>query len=97
MFNDCYLKFASEAEAVATLYTVTPAVLDEEGAVVSEAVLQPNYRNIDVLGVLYDNADPENPVAIPGWHVNVRLLPGEDAAPLEPFKVIPTQPRRVWA
>lgn len=100
--QDFYLKFASEAEAVAILYTVTPEVTDEEGNVTQEAVQQPNYRNIDVLGVIYERApdprpDPYEPVPVPGFHVNVRLLSGEDAAPLEPFKVIPTQPRRVWA
>ena len=100
--QDFYLKFADEAEAVAILYTVTPEVTDEEGNVTQEAVQQPNYRNIDVLGVIYERApdplpDPYAPVPVPGFHVNVRLLPDEDAAPLEPFKVIPAQPRRVWA
>lgn len=96
MFNDLYLKFADEAEANSILYTVTPEVLDDEGNVITEAQTQPNYRNIDVLGVIYNNTDPENPVVIPGWHVNVRVI-DEDTAPLEPFVVIPVNPRRVWA
>ena len=100
--KDFYLKFADEAEAVSILYTVTPEVLDDEGNVTQQASTQPNYRNIDVLGTIYERApdplpDPYEPVPVAGWHVNVRLLSGEDAAPLEPFKVIPTQPRRVWA
>lgn len=101
---DFYLKFASEAEANSVLYTVTPAVLDEEGNVVSEETTTPNYRNIDVLGTLYEKPPiplPEDyaPVALDGWHVNVRVVDGEDGTPLESFKVNP-EPlvwRRVWA
>ena len=100
--QDFYLKFADEAEAVSILYTVTPEVLDDEGNVTQEAQTKPNYRNIDVLGELYDpipDPMPEgySPVALPGWHVNVRVMPDEDSAPLEVYSVIPTQPRRVWA
>ena len=100
---DYYLKFASEDEAKAVLYTVTPAVLNEEGEVVTEEQVKPNYMNIDVLGVLYEKqeiVDPENPpepVPLDGWHVNVRLVDGEDGNALQPFAVVPTQPRRVWA
>lgn len=62
------------------------------------------YQNIDVLGVIYNNdavLDADGNVLTPatpldGWHVNVRLVDGEDAAVLEPFAVVPTQPRRVW-
>ena len=79
--TDLYLKFADEAEAKSVLYT------DE----------QPNYQNIDVLGVIYNNTDPENLVVIPGHHVNVRLIDGEDSAALEKFAVIPVNPRRIWA
>ena len=95
--KDFYLKFADEAEAVSILYTITPEVLDDEGNVTQQASTQPNYRNIDVLVPLVNNTDPENPVAVPGWHVNVRLIDGEDGTALEPFSVIPTNPRRVWA
>ena len=107
--TDFYLKFASEEEARTVLYTVTPAVyeVDEEGnttdVVVTEEQVKPNYMNIDVLGVLYEKqeiVDPENPpepVPLDGWHVNVRLVDGEDGNALQPFAVVPTQPRRVWA
>ena len=74
---DYYLKFADEAEANAVLYA------DE----------QLNYRNIDVLGVLYTDDLP-----LDGWHVNVRVVDGEDGSKLESFKVNP-EPltwRRVW-
>lgn len=107
--TDFYLKFASEEEANAVLYTVHPAVYEvdmETGAptdkVVSEEYTTPNYRNIDVLGVLYEKqeiVDPENPpepVPLEGWHVNVRVVGDEDSAPLQPFAVVPTLPRRIW-
>ena len=31
-----------------------------------------------------------------GWHVNVRLMPGEGCAPLESYKTTPSSPLRVW-
>jgi hypothetical protein len=102
MYIDLYLKFADEAEADSVLYTVHPATLDEDGVTVSEQYTTPNYQNIDVLGIMYVDQpipDPENPpppIPEEGWHVNVRVVEGEDAAPLEPFAVFPTLPRRVW-
>jgi hypothetical protein len=62
-----------------------------------------NYANIDTLGVLYERQeiiDPENPpepIPLPGWHINIRLVEGEDAEPLQAYEVHPTVPRRVWA
>lgn len=103
MWTDLYLKFNSEAEANSVLYTTHPAQLDDDGVTISEEYTTPNYMNIDVLGVLYENQpipDPENPptpIPLPGWHVNVRVLATEDPTPLEPYAVVPTQPRRVWA
>lgn len=100
--QDFYLKFASEEEAQAVLYTTTPAVTDEEGNVVTEAVVKANYMNIDVLGVLYEKqeiVDPENPpepVALEGWHVNVRVVDGEDGQSLQQYSVVPANPRRIW-
>jgi len=35
--------------------------------------------------------------ATPGWHVNVRLVDGEDASSLQPYQVNPATPVRVWA
>ena len=101
---DFYLKFASEEEAKSVLYTVTPAVSDEETGVVTEEQVKPNYMNIDVLGVLYEKqkiVDPENPptpIPYDGWFVNVRVI-NEEATDLEPFRVDPepTTPARVWA
>lgn len=95
--TDLYLKFKDEAEAVFVLYEITPATDTEE------AVLKPKYRNIDTLGILYekqeviDQENPPTPIPLDGWHVNVRVV-GEDATPLEPFKVNPKPQhwRRVW-
>lgn len=67
----------------------------------TERVLTPKYRNIDVLGTIYERAPdpvPEDyePVPLSGFHVNVRVIDGEDASVLEPYLVIPTNPRRIW-
>jgi len=53
---------------------------------------QSNYANIDTIGVIYKDEQ-----AIPGWHVNVRLVDGEDAEALKSFEVTPETPMRVWA
>ena len=82
-----YLTFSSEEEANAALYTESC----------------PNYINIDTLGVIHKptgelDAD-DNPVMAPvaGWHVNVLVVDGEDASPLEAYRVYPVTPHRVWA
>jgi hypothetical protein len=103
--TDLFLRFADEAEAQSILYTSVPTEFDEEGNVTA-ADKRPNYANIDTIGIIYKptgetllGEDGEYPemAPLPGWHVNVRLMPGEDAAPLEPFSVTPAQPVRVWA
>jgi hypothetical protein len=83
---DYYLKFSSEAEANAVLYTAH-----------EDSDATPNFRNIDVLGLLYTN--DEEPVALDGWHVNVRTADDENGSALEAYQVtpLPTTPRRVWA
>ena len=105
MHQDFYLRFTDEAEATSVLYTDFPTEFDEEGNVTATEQ-RPNYANIDVLGVLYNDdavLDEEGDVVTPatpidGWHVNVRVMPGEDAAALEPFRVDPEPMvwRRVW-
>jgi len=105
-----YLSFQDEAEANSVLYTttvITPAVLDEEGNVVTEEVitLTPNFINISVLGVVYEPAPiptPDNyvpvPYPAPNWGVNVLVLDGEDTSLIEPYAVQPSPfPQRVWA
>jgi hypothetical protein len=101
MYTDLYLKFADEAESIAVLYTEVPTEWNEEGEPIAWYT-QPNYANIDTLGILYveqpipDPENPPEPIPEDGWHVNVRLVDGEDAEVLEPFSVHPTVPRRVW-
>lgn len=89
MYQDYYLSFSDETAARAVLYTED----------------QRNYANIDTIGVIYKPTGEmtqtemgEQPVMapIPGWHVNVRLADGEDASAIEPFKVQPATPMRVW-
>jgi hypothetical protein len=101
MYTDLYLKFSDEAQANEALYTEVPTAWDEEG---EPTAWEPraNYQNIDVLGILYENQpipDPENPptpIPLDGWHVNVRVVDGEDAEALEDYSIQPTLPRRVW-
>jgi hypothetical protein len=96
MYQDLYLSFPDEASAKAVLYRTEGATEDTEGTEVG------NYANIDTLGVIFKatgEADAEdNPVFAPitSWHVNVRLVEGEDATALEPFQVSPATPSRVW-
>lgn len=104
---DYYLKFNTEAEATAVLYTQEPTEWDNsdpENPVATAWEPRPNYRNIDTIGIIYkptgtmlQGEDGEYPEMAPldGWHVNVRLA-GEDGAALEPFVVAPAQPVRVW-
>ena len=102
--TDLYLKFADEAEAKSTLYRIEGAVeADPENGIDGvEGYEVANFANIDTIGTIYEGgeygADGEvitEPVALEGWHVNVRVI-GEDATALEPFAVVPTSPRRVW-
>lgn len=87
---DYYLKFETEQQAIAALFNL---IATEDGA---EPVLVQRYRNTDVIGVLFDEVDGEL-IPLEGWHVNVRLVPGEDSQVLEPYRVQPTHPRRVFA
>ena len=105
MYTDYYLKFPDEPTALSVLYRIEGAIEadPEMGVEASPGYQVPNYTNIDILGTLYieqEISDPENlpePVAMDGWHVNVRVVSGEDEEPLRPYAVTPTPPRRVWA
>ena len=109
MYTDFYLAFQDEAEAKAVLYTVTPAVIEidaetGEEKIVTEEQVKPNYANIDVLGTVYQprpDGAPEDyepvPYPAPNYGVNVPVVDGEDAAPLQSFVVNPKTPQRVWA
>lgn len=103
--KDFYLAFENEAEANSVLYTTTSEVLDDEGNVIEEATVKPNFQNIDILGIVYEPRPedaPEDyepvPYPAPNYGVNVRVMDSEDSAPLEQHKVDPTPfPQRVWA
>ena len=95
---DKYLKFASEDEAKDVLYTkVVTEWVGDHNDIPSAWIYEPNYKNIDTLGILYAPfVEGEEPVAIEGWHVNVRVVGDEAAAPLEAYAVVPALPRRIW-
>lgn len=100
--TDLYLSFADEAAARAVLYRIEGAVEadPENGIEAQEGYEVANYANIDTIGVIYKRTGgtDEEPMMepLPGWHVNIRLMPGEDAAALELFEVYPNTPMRVW-
>ena len=64
------------------------------------------YHNIDVIGVIYkptgamltgeDGIEYPEMKNIEGWHVNVWVLPEEDATALQPYVITTTNPVRVW-
>ena len=109
-FCDLYLAFPDQAAADAVLYHTATVrdyareLTEEEQALGADNfaikhIEVANYANIDTLGVLYERQDdPEaEPIPIPGWHINIRLVDGEDSEPLLAYEVHPTVPRRVWA
>jgi len=104
---DKYLSFTDEAAAKAVLYRIEGAVeADAEmGIEAVEGYEVPNFKNIDTIGVIHkptgatetvDGMEVPVMAAIPGWHVNVRLMPDEDGSALESFEVFPATPMRVW-
>lgn len=101
MYTDYYLKFVNEAEAKAVLYHMEGVVEanEELGIEANEGYEVANYVNIDTLGILYEKQEIiDLETQLPGWHVNIRALPGEDVASLEPYRVNPEPQiwRRVW-
>lgn len=79
---DFYLRFNSKQQAHSVLY--------KEGGM-------PEFEVIDEIGTLYKESGREGFIALDGYHVNVRVLPHEDDAPLRPYAVIPNSPTRVFA
>ena len=105
---DLCLKFMDEAEAKSVLYRLQPVLeqpveLGQNLPADAKAQYVANYRNIDTIGIISkatgELTEEGYPIlaAVPGWHVNVLVLDDEDAAPLQPFAVVPTQRARVWA
>ena len=106
-FTDYYLKFADKAEADSVLYTEVPVEWDRtdpDNPVPTKWEKEQNYRNTDILPKVvltpatFDDEGHEltPPVYEEGWFVNVRLV-GEDGSTLEPFRVEPAHPQRIWA
>ena len=54
---------------------------------------------IDIIGILYDTPTEEGgePVALFGWHINITKEYLDEHPELEPFVVVPSALRRVWA
>ena len=103
MYTDFFLRFDTEAEANAALFTEQTNV---QGDVV-ETVLVPKYAAVDVVGVIYKAtgnvlpAEDESGEAVDemapldGWHVNVRHT--DEAPELDAYKVEVKTPARMWA
>lgn len=89
--QDLYLSFTDEAAAKAVLYRIEGAVEASEGVQAQAGYEVANFANIDTIGVIYKDEQ-----AILGWHVNVRLVAGEDGSSLAPFAVTPATPTRIW-
>lgn len=81
---DYFLQSADEPTMLAAL--ITAGVTDEDG--------NPTEGHaVSVIGTWYEQPDPEaEPVAVPGWHVNVR-----STNPVEwPESVTVAQPKTPW-
>ena len=100
MYTDYFLKFDTEADATAALFTEEVSV---QGDVV-ETYQKPKYAAVDVIGVIYKptgqqlqtpEGEVEETSPIDGWHVNVRHT--EEAPELEVYRVFPAAPVRGWA
>jgi hypothetical protein len=101
--QDLYLKFPNESTAYNLLYEQVPVEFNENDEPTAWEPRQ-KYLNIDTLGIIYEGGEYDEdgnsitpPTALDGWHVNIRLMPDEQAEPLLPYTVVPAHPRRVWA
>lgn len=100
MYTDFFLRFDTEAEANAALFTEQTNV---QGDIV-ETVKVPKYAAVDVVGTIFKPTGktlktPEGPVPemapLEGWHVNVRH--NAEAPELDAYKVEVKTPSRMWA
>jgi len=109
-FTDLYLKFASEDEMRSVLFEKVPTKFEDSPEPDGEPIPvefeeQQLFRNMDILGIIYkggswdeEGNEVEAPVALEGFHCNVRALPGESVDTLESYKIeTPNSPERVWA
>ena len=104
MYADYTLKFTDADEADGVLFDEQTALNDD----IVEIVKVPKYSAVDVIGQIYrcvgETTQTDDGVnyytsevveSVDGWHVNVRHA-GE-APELEPYRVNPKTPVRVWA
>ena len=110
--GDMFLRFTDEAEMLSVLFhdvaVEWETVTDEETGEVTKTPIafesRAKYPNTDLVGTIYrptgntltDDEGNEYPEqeALDGFHVNVRAeAPIEE---LEPYRVFPNQPARVW-
>lgn len=87
--SNLYLKANSESEML--------AALDKAGLVLDGVVQVCGKADVYVIGVMYDSADPENPVPLPGYHANVRTDNAEIIAKLESLSCVVVTPAFVFA
>ena len=103
-FNDLMLRFADEAEATEQL--IAAGLLVEFKTQESAGYAPSPGASIDTIGVIYKptgitvttsmGEQPEM-APLPGWHVNVRLKADHLVPGLDPYRVAPLHPVRVWA
>lgn len=99
--HDLFLKFPDEQTANEVLFDEHVHLGDGD---IVETAKVPKYAAVDVIGTIYkptgkviQTADGEVPEMAPldGFHANVRHK--EEAPELEPFRVHPRAPQRLWA
>jgi hypothetical protein len=106
MYIDYFLKFESEAQAKAVLFSVVGAVEadPENGVEAQEGYELTKYPAVDMIGVIYKptgqfvnttEGDVPEMIALAGFHANVRTK--DEAPELEPYRVYPVTPSRMWA
>lgn len=103
-FNDLMLRFSDEAEATEQL--AAAGLLIEFKTQESAGYAPAPGASIDTIGVIYKptgntiitsmGEQPEM-APLPGWHVNVRLQADHLVPGLDPYRVAPLHPVRVWA
>jgi len=107
-YTDLYLKFETEEQMRSVLFEKVPTAWDNtdpENPIETEWEEQQLFRNTDIIGIIYkggswdeEGNEVEAPVALEGFHCNVRALPGESVDALELYKIeTPNSPERVWA
>lgn len=102
---DYYLKFASEQEAFDVFKEAGYTTTDMNGR---EVIISSTHEFcIDLIGTIYQGGEwefqngqiiiIEEPVAIPGYHANVRMIHGDIADCLRPFIIDrPQTPYRIF-